>query len=111
MAKGDVVKIHQNEKGNNVAVFEPLLDPGRPGYYLTDAKNNVLVRAIGGVKPGSFGKIDGDGVKVAVASVGVRSAIGLGDDSTMLYPVLFEEYQKVGWITSDSFRIIEGGTL
>jgi hypothetical protein len=111
MAKGDVIKVHQFDEGKNVAVFEPILDPTRPGYYITDAKNNVLVRPVGGVKPGSLGKIDGDGIKVPAGAIGIKNQLGLGNDSIMIYPVFFDEYQKVAWLSADSFRIVEGGSF
>lgn len=109
--KGDIVQIHGTTDDANIAVYEPIMDPNRAGYFMVDAKNNVLVRAIGGVKPGSRGKIDGEGIRVAMASISKAPSLGLGNDSTMLYPVIFEQYQRVGWISSDSFRIVQGDTL
>lgn len=111
MAKGDRVKITDVVSGaeRNFPVFEPIIDPSRPTHYLSDNNGNIVVRPIGGVKPGSIGTIDGDGVKVASAAVYGKSAgANLGNDWAMIFPVFFEEYQKVAWVASDHFRIIAG---
>lgn len=111
MAKGDRIRMTDvnGDAERNFPVFDPVIDPGRPTHYLTDNHGNVVVRAIGGVKPGSIGTIDGDGVKVAASAVyGKSQGANLGNDWAMIFPVFFEEYQRVAWVAQDHFRIVAG---
>lgn len=112
MAKGDRIKITTGNtlgEENNFPVFDPIIDPSKPSHYMTDNNGYVIVKAVGGVKPGSLGRIDGDGVRVSSTVVyGKTRGANLGNDWEMIFPVFFDEYQQVAWVAQDHFRIITG---
>lgn len=62
---------------------------------------------IGGVKPGTIGTVDGNPIKAQKVSLkGYEKTPTVGGiDTVMLYPVMFEFYQKVAWISVDHFLV------
>lgn len=114
--KGDRVRIgspgvHGEAEGTIIAVYSPKLDPHKPGYYLSDGHDGVMVEMLGGVKAGTTGVIEGDPVKVQRSLLkGAEQAMGpLGTDLVTLYPVTLDVYQKTGWFPAENIRVLAGG--
>lgn len=111
--KGDRVKIGQQGFFNNpesvVPVYMPRLDGN--GQFITDNRKNVSVEMQGGVKAGTTGVIHGDPVRVLRSQLyGSEAPVGtVGDDSTLLYPIALDTYQRVGWFPAEHMMIVSGG--
>lgn len=114
--KGDRVRIgatgvYKEAEGSVIAVYMPKVDSERPGYYVHDQHKNVFVDMHGGVKAGSTGTVDGEPVKVLRSQLhGSEMPLGVsGEDSTLLYPVALDAYQRVGWFPAENIKIVSGG--
>lgn len=94
---------------DNIPVYKPKLDANGEFVFAND--DSVAVEAAGGVKPDTVGTINGHPIKVyRTALVGQGKIAGLGsNDFVLLYPVMLEQYQQVGWFPTEHVRIIEGG--
>jgi len=111
---GDRVRINfgsmvDNSTLDNIPVYSPRL--GADGDFIVANDGTVTVDTAGGVKPDTVGTIHGHPIKVyRTALVGQAKIAGLGaNDNVLLFPVMLEQYQQVGWFPSDHVRILEGG--
>jgi predicted nucleic acid-binding Zn finger protein len=74
--------------------------------YVVNADGCVDPKFIGGVKPGSVGKIGGHPCKAVRSCLkGYEKGHNIGNDYVMLFPVYWEHYKKVAWISQDHFAV------
>lgn len=107
---GDRVKIVSQEY-DTIPVYMPRKEVVG-GEFMRNHDGTVIVQMAGGVKAGAIGTIQDVGITVNRASLrtGDNRLPGLGGtDNVILYPVLFDDYQQVGWVPSDNIKIGFGG--
>ena len=111
MPQGDRVRVGHGFLYNgteNIAIYH--VDVDSAGCYVVDDEKIANPKAIGGVKPGSVGTIDGHPVKAHKRKLfGYDKVPGFGgQDTVLLYPVFFDIYQKTAWVPQDYFKVIDG---
>lgn len=75
--------------------------------YVVDNSGCVNPQFCGGVKPGSCGIIDGHPCKAPKSSLKrYEKTHAMGADYVNLYPVYWENYKQIAWISSDHFEVI-----
>lgn len=110
MSIGDTVVIGEGSVrtsySGNVPVYDLKREQNGDIYF---APNGIAYADVkGGVTGGSRGKIHGKPVKVFTASLsGEKSGASFGAlDTTLLFPVFLDKYQKLGWFPSDHMHIV-----
>ena len=113
--KGDRVTVgvgpvFSDGKGGNVAcTYQPRVDnQGRP---LLNGDGTAVVDLAGGVAAGSRGVIHGAPLKVNKSTLKEYTSANPGlavNEVVLLYPIMLDAYQKVGWFVSDNIRILAG---
>ena len=80
--------------------------------YVVNSEGVCTPTFVGGVKTGTTGVIDGHPVKAMRAMLkGYEKVTGFGStDTVMLFPVRWEAYQQVAWVSADHFLIQSGIT-
>lgn len=110
MAKGDRVTVgdgyNWKEDGTSVMVYMPKLD--EHGRNIITPDGGTVVAAVGGVKVGSTGVIDGPVINVHRSylhnSTDYTPSYG-GKDFVQMIPVFLEKYQRIGYFPVDNVRI------
>lgn len=110
MSQGDrvIAQFGQLFKGETpIPIYDVMVLPNNT--YQLDMEGCCSPRFIGGVKPGSHGRIDGHPVKCPKTRLkGYEKVAGAGADTILLYPVYWDYYKQVAWVSCDHFQIIEG---
>ncbi len=115
--KGDRVTIISSwmfeNKDEVLPVYAPVLNPD--GSYKTSYDGSVELARLGGVKSGSSGVIQGDGIKVHKSQLlhlqEQVNALGGTNDFLTVIPVFLDTYQQVGWFPTDHIRVVAGSRL
>jgi len=110
MSKGDRVIVGDGytwkENGTSVMVYMPKLDEHKQHVITPDG--STVVAAVGGVKIGSLGVIDGPVINVHRSYLHNASEYTPtygGKDFIQMIPVFLEKYQKIGYFPVDNIRI------
>ena len=114
MATGDSVKVGfgsaiHGVAPDNVPVYE--LESDNNGHTRIDINGCAFPKSVGGVKGGSIAKIAGEPIRVQRAYVESMSSSVKGHgglDFVMLFPVLFEHYQRIAFVHQDHIHLIHG---
>ena len=114
MAIGDSVRVGfgsaiHGVSGDTVPVYE--LESDAQGHVRFDINGCAFPRPVGGVKGGSIAKIAGEPVRVQRSYVEKMSSSVKGHgglDYVMLFPVLFEYYQKTAFVHQDHVHLVYG---
>jgi len=114
--KGDRVQIVSNmmhiNKDEVVHVYAPVTNPDGSLQQTYDGFG--VVKSMGGVKTGSTGVIQGDGLKVHRLQMhhlqNQGASLG-GNETVVVFPVFLDAYQQIGWFPSDHLKVVSGGTL
>lgn len=113
---GDRVRIgatgtFKEEADSTICVYRPKLDGN--GNYIIAGDGTVLIEMVGGVTAGSSGTINGSAIKVNRSELKSYNGIpGLGTtDSVLVFPVMLDKYQQVGWFPNDAMKIMSGSPL
>lgn len=114
MAIGDKVRVsgtYMYSGNENIPIYT--VEVGPDNKYVVDLEGcGMGLKVIGGVKPNSTGTIDGHPVKAYRKQlIGYEKVTSLGVDTVMLFPVLFDHYQRVGWVPSDYLHMTDGHQL
>lgn len=112
MAIGDKVRvgigtmIHGVDSSTNVPVYE--FERNSSGMVIFDMAGCAMPKPLGGVKGGSIGKVVGDPTKVHRSSIQVKSGVdsSAGNDTILLYPVEFEYYKQVAFVSQDHLHVV-----
>ena len=110
MSQGDRIRAqlgHLFQGEQAIAIYDIEVD--HSGHYVVDPEGCVAPRFVGGVKPGSYGRIDGHPAKAPKSRLrGYEKVAAMGADLVLLYPVFWEHYKQVAWIPVDHFQIVSG---
>jgi hypothetical protein len=111
---GDRVRIgatgtFKEEAGTTICTYRPKLDGN--GNYILAGDGTVLIEMVGGVTAGSSGTISGPAIKVNRTELKSYNGVpGLGvTDTVLVFPVMLDKYQQVGWFPNDDMKIMAGG--
>lgn len=110
MSQGDKVRAQFGQlfQGTSpIPIYDVMVLPD--GKYNVDMEGCCSPRFIGGVQPGSVGRIDGNPVKCPKSRLkGYEKVAAMGADNVLLFPVFWEHYRQTAWVSQDHFQIIEG---
>lgn len=107
MAIHDQVRIGIGGDGaDNIPVYK-LREDGNQQIIFTH-KGAAMPIVVGGVKPGSIGKIMDHPIKVEKSSLvgNDKTTAAMGSELVPLFPIYIEQYKQMAWIFGDHFKII-----